>query len=466
MLQPYTIGWERILPELATFFAALAVREKTNCDLAPFNLFLAGRPGANKTAGVLGLCTALGYSVGIIDCSTLDDVAELAGVTDIHANREHGIAQIIEGDLLNKDVLILDEFLNAKPHVVPQFRLMLQRKLILLAKEVPMNIKCLIATANLSDDMDAGDANVLDSPTADRFAMLVHVPSFSDLNTDEQDAIIERSPQGDFGKTLAETVNAACAEFGAIKKQSEKDVTRFVRIMFQHLAGAENSSRNTQNKSIRLSFEGRRAQIFRDFTVASLAASRHLTRYNPEKFETDGITLKMSVACLGVPKLTGGVVPLERIHNAHQEALIFLKKNFLSRTEIEILDAPTLVDKIGIMARYMHEIPLTVKIDIMNSVLASDDIVLKLAVLELLHSPLFADEPAEFKNIREELARALSQSAKARSERGVPEHVPDIPDGMEQARPYALIVSGGDAGVFADLMRKAKKILDQLTISP
>src|SRR3989344_7676989 len=206
------IGWERILPELATFFTALKMREKSQNDMAPFNLFLSGRPGTNKTVGITNLCQMLGYSVGKIDCSTLDDVAELAGVIDIHANRTQGISKIIEGELLNKDILILDEFLNAKPHVVPQFRLMLHRRLILLAKEVPMNIKCLIATANLSDDMDAGDANVLDSPTADRFAMLVHVPSFSDLNTDEQDAIIERSPQGDFGKTLAETVNAACAE--------------------------------------------------------------------------------------------------------------------------------------------------------------------------------------------------------------------------------------------------------------
>ena len=78
-LPPQIIGWEKIMPELAAFFTALKMRTKNKNDLTPFNLFLSGRPGTNKTHGILHLCECLGFTVGIIDCSTLDDVAELAG---------------------------------------------------------------------------------------------------------------------------------------------------------------------------------------------------------------------------------------------------------------------------------------------------------------------------------------------------------------------------------------------------
>ena len=54
------IGWERIIPELATFFVTVKkVKEEGYknglIDLSPCNLFLTGLPGTNKTGGAMGI---------------------------------------------------------------------------------------------------------------------------------------------------------------------------------------------------------------------------------------------------------------------------------------------------------------------------------------------------------------------------------------------------------------------------
>jgi len=455
------IGWERILPELATFFTALKMREKSQNDMAPFNLFLSGRPGTNKTVGITHLCQMLGYSVGKIDCSTLDDVAELAGVIDIHANRTQGISKIIEGELLNKDILILDEFLNAKPHVVPQFRLMLQRRLILLAKEVPMNIKCLIATANLSEDMDAGEANVLDSPTADRFAMLIKVPSFSELNADEKSAVIEKLWNSSFEKTLYETVEAAGSIYKDVEYQARKNITRYVRAVLENLAeaGKQESKKNPKTSSSSFSFEGRRAQILWEFSAAALAIEYH-SGVSPQKCQIHDALQKSTIACLSIAKLSGENIKQELLHNAHLEGAGFLKKGLLNETEIEIFDAPTIMEQIGIMIRHMKKVGLTTKIDLLNDAMKHTEPEMKLAALELLHSEQFADEPAEFQNMAKEIGSELAKISPNRQNRALPDSLPEIAYNLPYARPYALLLSGGNADEFVKLMDKTKKIVE------
>lgn len=216
------IGWDRIIPQLAVFFATI---DRRPGGLSPFNLFLSGEPGSNKSEGALAIAELCQLTVQLVDCSTLDDVSELAGVVDLHANREKGEAKLIEGDLLKAQILVLDEFLNTRKHVVPQFRLMLQGKLVLLGKNVPVKIKAIVAAGNLSEDMKEGEAHVLDSPTADRFAMLVRVPALSELSVEHAAAIIEGRVDSPFAPAFLGAVQGIKSNFNRVASEWSPHVT-------------------------------------------------------------------------------------------------------------------------------------------------------------------------------------------------------------------------------------------------
>ena len=227
-------GWNAIIPQLTAFFVVLTRRPG---GLTPFNLFLCGLPGSNKTEGILDLAQFLGHRVQLVDASTLDDVSELAGVVDLSANRERGEARLIEGDLLKTDVLVLDEFLNARAHVVPQFRLLLQGHMVMLAKRVPISVQAIIGTGNLSCDMEEGQAQELDSPTADRFAMIVRVPSLSEMSKKDILAILNDECDGSFAQVRARRLEPFLVEprqqIAVIELDGRRRLRRLLRQPFE-----------------------------------------------------------------------------------------------------------------------------------------------------------------------------------------------------------------------------------------
>lgn len=426
------IGWGKIIPQLAAFFAVLKRRPN---HLTPFNLFVSGRPGTNKTEGFEWLAKLLGYLVGLIDTSTLDDVSELAGVVDLHANRESGEAKVIEGELLKSDILILDEFLNCRPHVLPQFRLMLQGHLVLMGKKMPMTVRAIVGTGNLSTEMDAGEANHLDSPTADRFAMVVRVPTLSEMTPAEQEAILEGRGNTAFADEFRKAVSSIDKTFEATERELGSHATRYVRALSGALADTP------------CAFEGRRGKLLRSFVIAGLA----LCRAEPKR-KVKEVLWAIAHDVLTYHRLSGIEVDLAALKAAHESAY-----KAMGKTGIEDLIAqePTLAGKIGLMVAHLSGVSPVTKVDLLGHIVSGTDVSLKVAAKELVKSAKFAGQPAELRALIERTGLPLKKGGVLLSPESLVRYAT-----MSQAEQLAWEICEGDETKTAELLAKVREHLN------
>jgi MoxR-like ATPase len=369
------IGWDRIIPQLAVFFATI---DRRPGGLSPFNLFLSGEPGSNKSEGALAIAELCQLTVQLVDCSTLDDVSELAGVVDLHANRERGEAKLIEGDLLKAQILVLDEFLNTRKHVVPQFRLMLQGKLVLLGKNVPVKIKAIVAAGNLSEDMKEGEAHVLDSPTADRFAMLVRVPALSELSVEHAAAIIEGRVDSPFAPAFLGAVQGIKSNFNQVASKWSPHVTLYVQTLLANL------------KDTSSEFGGRRAKLLRLFVIAALALCE--AESQRDRNETIWQVVHDS---LSYHHLSGLEVNSVRMRQAHDLAMSVFSQTGDALTEARIAAEPLLANKVALVLKHTASVSAITKAHVFGQVVASSDRELQFACRIVAGSPAFINEPAD-----------------------------------------------------------------------
>ncbi len=376
------IGWNSIVAQLAVFFAVLKRRPNHG---TPFNLFLTGNPGTNKTEGSKDLMKFLGYTVAGIDCAIIDDVSELAGIVDLNANRNLGEKKIIEGSLLQSDILVLDEFLNTRPHVMPQFRRFLQGELLLLADPVPMKTRAIIATGNLTTDMQSGQANDLDSPTADRFALIVHIPSLFEMNRSQQEAILEGMESDGFAVEFTQALQAIDGQYETIEKKYGWHATRFVLALGDAL------------QSTPYAFEGRRAKLLRSFVIAALTLS-----YNDKRFDMYDVVWNIVRDCLSYHKLSGVELDETVLLAAHQGAIAVLQNLDI---EAQIAIEQTISEKIHLVIQHLDEISPITKLDVLvNAVTAGDDNALKIAVKTLAENPRFSTQPPELLKLMRDIS--------------------------------------------------------------
>jgi hypothetical protein len=372
------IGWDSVLPQLVSFFAVL--RRRPN-GFTPFNLFLSGNPGTNKSEGALRLARALGYQAEIIDTSTLDDVAELAGVTDLRANRERGEASLIEGVFLKADVLVVDEFPNARPHVLPMFRLLLQGKYSLMGQPVEINCRCMIGTGNLQSEMVEGQANALDSPTADRFAMVVRVPSLTEMDADDAAAILEDRTSAKFADAFGRALEGTDRLFAQVEAEAGGRATRYV----QSLVGS--------TKGTLFAFEGRRGKLLRQFVIAAMA----LCRAEPN-MDLERTIWQVVRDVLSYHRLSGLELDLAQLESFHRIAY----QNMGDVTvEGLIAGEPEPSKKIAILMANLAAVTAITKVSVLGEGLKSTNIGLVLAIKEIVASQLFEGQPSELRALVE-----------------------------------------------------------------
>ncbi|HEY9777397.1 MAG TPA: hypothetical protein V6C81_26785 [Planktothrix sp.] len=371
----HIIGWQRIRISLAAFFTNLRRRP---AGLTPFNLFFSGLPGTAKTEGAVKLARLAGFTVALVDSSTLDDIAELAGVVDIHANRTLGENKIILGDLLKADILVLDEFLNTRAHVMSQFRLMLQGKLVISGKTVQMSTRAIIGTANLSKDMLAGSANEVDSPTADRWAMLVEVPALTEMTSAEMDAIIDDEAYGDFAGVFKRTCETMAKHYDAVASEAGKPATLYVRTMVAQF-GADSP----------FACQGRRAKLLKSFVLSAVALCQE-----EKSLDMDATVWQVVRDCLTYHRLSGLELDMTKLTAAHKVALAVLKEAMHNQAEAFIAAEPDLPTKFGLVVRYKKEITPVTKVDVFGQAAGTQDLAFITACRIVLHSPWGVGEPA------------------------------------------------------------------------
>jgi len=425
------IGWGNIVPQLAAFFSVLKRRPN---HYTPFNLFLSGKPGTNKTEGIEGLAQFLGLTAGIVDSSTLDDVSELAGVVDLRANRERGESRLIEGELLKTEILILDEFLNTRPHVLPQFRLLLQGKLVLMGKPVPMATRTIVATGNLSEEMQEGQANLLDSPTADRFAMVVTVPSLWEMEADERRAIAEGRIHQGFAEAFAKAIQGIDRQFELVEKELAAHVTSYLDSLGMALVGTA------------FGFEGRRMKLLRQFVIAALALCR------TDQSRKVGDTVYVVVRdCLTYHRLSGLELDESILRNAH-EASVEVFDNI--GVEALVSNEPELAGKVGLVASHLSEVSAVTKADVFGHVVACGDVALQIAVQELVATPRFLGQPAELGAMVQRIQFPLPEDGL----RLTPQKLAELSQ-LSQAEVSIFEICGGDREKMAELQDEARKHL-------
>jgi MoxR-like ATPase len=383
-------GWTKIVPQLAAYFVVSEERRKAHAKskrshkpLSPLNIFLSGFPGTNKSEGIEEIADALELSYGSVDCSTIDDISELAGVVNLQANRERGEAEMIVGGLLSKDVCILDEFLNARPHVVPQFRNAVQGKLTLFGKPFPITNKNLVMAGNLSENMEHGDANQLDTPTADRFAMVIDIPSMVDMEQVDRLSILRADEGSSFGIAFEEAIATMRKNFNLAAARHTEQAIRFVDAMTMQLG------RNGKDK-VRTSFaiEGRRGKILVKLVLAGLA----LTLDESEEVRKETMW-KLVRDSLSYHRLSGITLDFDLLKTEFEDCY---DQNFaMNSIESIIVTEPTLSGKIGLLVRNLAAVSLLTKSDLIGQVVASDDIELLLACKQLIDAPIWANQPAE-----------------------------------------------------------------------
>jgi hypothetical protein len=144
------IGWHKILPQIACWYTLV---KRLKEGESPLTLFLVGWPGSNKTKGLAAMSRAVGFTAADIDAGQLDEINELAGVTDIGANVRDSLSKAIGSDIAGVDIAIIDEFLNMRAHVAPQCRHMLHGNLWLDGKKQPVSWKGIASGGNLQEHM-------------------------------------------------------------------------------------------------------------------------------------------------------------------------------------------------------------------------------------------------------------------------------------------------------------------------
>lgn len=371
----YIIGWQRNRISLAAFFAIL---ERRTGGLTPFNLFFSGEPGTAKTEGALLLARLLGKTVALVDSSTLDDIAELAGVVDIHANRTLGENKVILGDLLKAEILVLDEFLNTRPHVMSQYRLMLQGKLTICGNTVPMATRAIIGTANLSKDMLAGSANEVDSPTADRWAMVIEVPSLAVMTSAEIDAIIDDEPHGDFAGVLDSTIAGIRKHLPEVEAELDKPVTLYVRTMVSQFG-----------KGSPFGCQGRRAKLLKSFVMAAMS----LTRAEPG-LPIDATVWEVVRDCLTYHRLSGLTLEMPKLESAHKLAMAVLREAMNNRIEAFVAAEADVPTKVGLIIRHADQVTPVTKAEVFGQAAGSDNLAFLTACRIVVQSPWGVDQPA------------------------------------------------------------------------
>lgn len=354
------IGWNSIAVQLAVFFGVL--RRRPN-GLTPFNLFLHGLPGTNKTEGVQAITHLLNYKFGLVDCGTFDDISELAGAMDMHANRELGKAQMTGSDLLQSEILGLDEMLNTRQHVLQQMRLFLQGKLTLLGATQDMAIRAMIATGNLTSDMRSGMANELDTPTADRFLMVVQVPDASEMTQDEAMAILMGQPHDGFEREFTAALRIIEGGLENGLNQYLPIASRFVYALMHALP-----------KDSAFAFQFRRGKALAQFTVATMV----LCAAQPQRDFIE--TLKVMVRdTLSYQKLSGVELNETEFEHAFLAASVVFESDI--NTESEIALERNLAKKVKIALSNLSNISPVTAIEVFVSLpQASGDTAIILAL--------------------------------------------------------------------------------------
>lgn len=369
----HIMGWEYLLPQLATFFALLP--KMSSEELVPFNLFISGKPGTNKTMGMQRLPELLDYKVARVDSATLDDIADVVGAVNLRANREDGVADFIIGELVEADILILDEFPNVRPHVRTQMRLFFQGELVLQARTIPLNTIARIGTGNLSSDLLHGEANVLDSADADRFALVLTAPTLASMSEEDQCAIISNLGSTGFENNFQRAVKQIQEHYDAVAAEFGEQAVRYVRTMLG------------QTKGTPCEFEGRRAQILYSLVLGGLALCRARTELDHKE-----VIYAITRDCLSYQRLTGILFEEPKLRAAHNTAIAALET---SSIDALIATASTLQQKLDLTIKHLKFVTHITKCDVFGAVLTSDDAVLRIALNQAVENPLFEGESPE-----------------------------------------------------------------------
>lgn len=399
------IGWEKILPELVAFFITVKkVKEEGErngfLDLSPCNLFLTGLPGTNKTGAAVGLAKFFGFVSSLIDVSTVDDVGEIVGITNLHALNSEGKAELIRGEIAQSDIAVFDEILNIAPHVSRQLRQLLQGHYKAYGQSVQLDYLSIISTGNTDTDMEGfGQMVPLDLPNAKRFMMTVKVPSLREMSREAQRAIIRWKVDSELRRreiaAFAEKfIKAASGAYELFEKANRSIISeKITEYILTILSGIEGTS---------FVLEGREAQLFQVALTAGVA----LCWSDPANYELDKVVWQITKSFFSYVELMGAELDqaaFDKLQLAHKAGMEFLK---VAGIEAAIFSANSLAEKIRLMVAHRHQISAITKLQIVEEVVNSRDLALKVAVAELLSRSELANEPAELRGLIE---RSLPQ---------------------------------------------------------
>ena len=120
---------------------------------------------------------------------------------------------------------------------------------------------------------------------------------------------------------------------------------------------------------------------------------------DPATYDLDSVVWKVTKSVFSYVELMGVETPdFSKLQLAHQAGLEFLK---VAGVEAVIFSAQTLSEKVKLMAEYRDQISAITKISVVEEVVNSRDLALKLAVAELLSTVTFSNEPAELRGLIE-----------------------------------------------------------------
>jgi MoxR-like ATPase len=428
------IGWLKNLVPLAVFFRF--VKQRSNADdLLPFNLFISGYPGTNKTNGMTLLPTLLNLSARRVHCATIDDVSELVGVPDLRGIREESKLGFIMGELLGADVLVLDEMLDVRPHVKSQLLLFLQRELVLFGKRIPMQTRTVIGTGNLATDLRHGTANELKSSEADRFAMVLEAPSLWDMQRKDMETVItSRSGDDSFLKEFLRAVEDIDRLYQAVERDFSAQIQRYIFSLGTALKGTD------------FHFEGRRAQLLYQF----LAGTWALCLAQPER-KLEECILSVVTACLSYHKLSGVQLDMNKLAGAHATAM-----ESMGHGSIEGLISlePELENKVGLLVRHLDRAGTYTKTAVLDEVLERGSAPLRLACRHLVASSKFAEQPPDLRGLVERAKLPYPQGQVKLTLEDMGRYCD-----MSQMEVDALQLSGGDGTAAGALLSQTCDIL-------
>ena len=163
-------------------------------------------------------------------------------------------------------------------------------------------------------------------------------------------------------------------------------------------------------KDEQLVLEGREAQLYPVLLTAGVA----LSWSDPGNYELGNTIWQITKSVFSYQELMGVEAEelkdqLDKLKLAHEAGMAILQ---VADIEALIFGASTITEKIKLMIEYRAELAATSKLQVLEEVISSSDLGLKVAVAELLNSTDFATEPAEL--------RAMVERALELEEREVP----------------------------------------------